>query len=169
MKLLSIGLIAALLADGGALASEDIEVRSLQEGALAATGNIEQLGWLTGYWEGEGLGGKAVEMIAPAESGQMMGAFRHDGGDGGPKFYEFYLFAESEESLVLRIKHFTPDLIGWEEKAEFVEFPLVAVEKEAVYFDGVSFVLTGEGEMQSAVKIDGQGVFQFRYRAVPLE
>ncbi|MEM9619454.1 MAG: DUF6265 family protein [Pseudomonadota bacterium] len=169
MKLLSIGLIAALLAGGGALASEAIEVRSLQEGAPTATGNIEQLGWLTGYWEGEGLGGKAVEMVAPAEGGQMMGAFRHDNADGGPNFYEFYLFAEIEDSLVLRIKHFTPDLIGWEEKAEFVEFPLVAVEKDAVYFDGVSFVLTGEGKMQSAVKIDGQGVFQFRYRAAKLE
>jgi len=169
MKLMSIGMIAVLFAGGAAFASDEIEVRSLEEGAPPAEGRIEQLEWLAGYWVGEGLGGKAVEMVAPAHGGQIMAVFRHDNADGSPHFYEFYTFAEVGNSLTLRIKHFTPDMIAWETKEEYVEFPLVAVEEDAVYFDGLTFALTGEDEMGSAVIIDGYGIARFHYRAAALE
>ena len=152
-----------------AFGEEQVEVRSLGATGVSPAAKIEQLSWLSGYWEGEGLGGKAVENIAPQADGQMMGAFYSLKGDGTLNFYEFYVFAEVGDTLSLRIKHFSPALVGWEEKDKFVEFPLVAIEPETVYFDGITFTMTGPDQMMSAVNIDGQSAVYFVYERKKLE
>lgn len=149
-------------------AKDDVEVRSLTQDEASPAARLDDIRWLAGYWVGEGLGGQSADLIAPPAGGQMMGVFRQLKPDGAPRFYEFYLFAEENDSLVLRIKHFTPEMTGWEEKAEYVEFPLVRVEERAVYFDGVTFAMTGDVEMQAAVLVDGQGVIHFNYTRAPL-
>ena len=170
MKLLNTLIIVGCFLSGGiASAGDKIDVRSLKDGETSPPARIEALSWLTGYWEGEGLDGDAVEIIAPPAGGQMMGAFYHQKKDGALNFYEFYTFAEVDDTLVLRIKHFTPDLIGWEEKDVFVEFPLVAVEENAVYFDGLTFALTGADELQSAVNVSEQGIVYFHFRRGALD
>ena len=35
---------------------------------------------------------------------------------------------------MLKVKHFNPDFSAWEERAEFVPFPLVKLEKNVAYF-----------------------------------
>jgi len=148
-------------------AKDGVDVRSLADGETAPSAMLDDIRWLAGYWVGEGLGGQSADLIAPPAGGQMMGAFRQLKTDGAPHFYEFYLFAEENDSIVLRLKHFTPEMIGWEEKAEYVEFPLVSIEERAVYFDGVTFAMTSELEMQAAAMVEGQGVIRFNYaRAV---
>ena len=92
-----------------------------------------------------------------------MGMFRHFKADGSVNFYEFYVIAEHEGSLTQRLKHFSLPLSSWEEKDEFVEFPLVAIEENAVYFDGLSYVLGDDGGLTVGVRIDeGRNAF-FRY------
>lgn len=170
MKLLStLAVVICFWSGGVAHAGDNVEVRSLSEGAVSPPARIEALSWLTGYWEGEGLDGDAVEIIAPPAGGQMMGAFYHKKKDGAVNFYEFYTFAEVGDTLALRIKHFTPALVGWEEKDAFVEFPLVAVEERAVYFDGLTFAMTGDEEMRSAVNVSEQGIVYFKFRRGTLE
>ncbi len=108
----------------------------------------------------------AEDIISPAGAGQMMGMFRHFKADGSINFYEFYVFAEHEGSLIQRLKHFSPQLSGWEEKDEFVAFPLVAIEDDAAYFDGLSYVLGEDGMLTVGVRIDeGRNAF-FRYERV---
>lgn len=163
MRVLAI-ILAAIATFAGAAAEEaSVEVRSLGEGEASPPASIDDLSWLVGRWEGAGLGGRSEEFIAPPLDGQMMGMFRQTNADGSLKFYEFYLFAEVEGSLELRIKHFSPDFAGWEEKDGYVAFPLVAVESQAVYFDGLTFKMTGPDEMRSAVMIDDQGKAEFVY------
>ncbi|MBT8471281.1 MAG: hypothetical protein HKN14_00705 [Marinicaulis sp.] len=142
----------------------DIGVRSLPDGALSPPAKIEQLAWLEGHWVGEGLGGAAEEIIAPASGGQMMGMFRHSKADGSLNFYEFYVFAEVGETITLKIKHFTPEFVGWEEKADYDEFPLIAVDDNTVYFDGLTFALDGVDGLKSAVQIEERGVAGFQFR-----
>lgn len=144
-------------------AEEAIEVRSLDADEQSPGATLADLDWLVGHWKGEGLGGVSEEIIAPAAGGQMMGMFRHSDATGKLKFYEFYLFAETGDSLTLRLKHFTPALHGWEEKDDYVEFPLVALGENAVYFDGLTFKRTGPDSLSSAVHIGGQGVAEFRF------
>ena len=100
---------------------------------------IDVMAWLEGSWEGEGLGGFNEEIWSPPRDGVMMGMFRHFKQER-TVFYEFLTFVEEKGSVVLKLKHFNPDFSGWEEKAAFVDFPLVAVEEGAVHFDGLSFI-----------------------------
>ena len=100
---------------------------------------IEVMAWLSGRWEGEGLGGFNEEIWSAPRDGVMMGMFRHLKQER-IVFYEFLMFVEEKGSIVLKLKHFNPDFSGWEEKAAFVDFPLVSVEADAVHFDGLSFI-----------------------------
>ena len=154
-------LLAAPLA---AAADEAPAVRSLEDGATSPPARIDDLSWLAGRWVGEGLGGAAEDVIAPASGGQMMGMFRHSKADGSLNFYEFYLFAEQAGSLTVRLKHFSPMLSGWEEKDAFVEFPLVALEERAAYFDGLTYVLGENGRLTVGVHLgEGRNAF-FHYK-----
>ena len=141
-----------------------IDVLSLENGAASPAASIDDIAWLAGRWVGEGLGGTAEDVIAPASGGQMMGMFRHSGANDSVKFYEFYVFAEHDGSLTQRLKHFSPMLSGWEEKDAFVEFPLVAIEERAAYFDGLSYVLGEDGRLTVGVRLDEGKFAYFNYR-----
>lgn len=155
-----IGIMAALaiLSSGSG-----IEVRTLAEGEVSPPAKVEDVAWLEGRWIGEGLGGCSEETMSPPVAGQMMGMFRQTKEDGSLWFYEFYTIAPRGDSIAIRIKHFNPDLSGWEEKDAFVEFPLVAIEKGAVYFDGLTYALDGRKGLKAAVMVgEGEkGVFTF--------
>lgn len=158
---------AALISAAPAFAEETtVDIKSLAAGASSPAASIDELAWLAGHWKGSGLGGQSEELVSPPLGGQMMGMFRQTKPDGALMFYEFYLFAEVEGSLELRIKHFNPDFSGWEEKEDYVAFPLVAIEDRAVYFDGLTFKMTGSDEMRSAVMIDNQEKAEFVYKKV---
>ena len=143
-----------------------VAVMQLAEDAVPPPATISDLAWLEGRWTGTGLGGLSEEVIAPALGGQMIGMFRQSASDGTPDFYEFYHFAEENGSLILRIKHFNPDLTGWEEKDEREEFRLVALSDNAAYFDGLTFALIAPGELRAAVLIGGGSRADFSYSKV---
>jgi hypothetical protein len=115
----------------------------LAAGQASPPATINDIAWFAGRWTGDGLGGQNEETWGPAENGRMIGTFKHSK-DGKPVFYEFMSFFEHEGSLVLRLKHFNPDLTGWEEKDKFVEFKFVAKKDGAMYFNGLTFVPVGK-------------------------
>ena len=151
-----IAFAAAALAAG-----QEVDVRSLADGAASPPARVEDVAWLAGRWIGEGLGGCSEETMSPPVAGQMMGMFRQTKPDGSLWFYEFYTIAPKGDSIAMRIKHFNPDMSGWEEKDGFVEFPLVALEKGAVWFDGLTYALDGKKGLKSAVRLgdSDKGVF----------
>ncbi|MDO9487477.1 MAG: DUF6265 family protein [Sphingomonadaceae bacterium] len=128
------------------------ETRSALPGAPAPAAALADLGWMVGSWEGEGLGGAVLESYSPPAGGQIAGHFRLLK-DGKPQFYEMLMIAEVGTSLEFRVKHFNPDMTGWEEKAEVVRFPLVAVEKDVWYFDGLTIRRTGPDSTLQTVLI----------------
>ena len=143
------------------------DVPTATPGSTPPAASIDDIAWLGGHWEGEGLGGQSIETISPPVAGQMVGHFQQVK-DGKLQFYEIYHFVPHGNSLLMRIKHFNPDLTGWEEKGETVDFPLVAIEKDAVYFDGLTMRKTADGGLESFVVIEDQGnrVASFRFRRV---
>lgn len=163
-KFRSLWLLLPILAPAADAAASELEVRTLA-GQPSPPAAIDKVAFLTGHWIGEGLGACAEEIMAPASGGQIMGMFRQMKPGGGLRFYEFYQIAESDGSLVLKIKHFNPDLTGWEEKTETVDFPLVAIEGTTAYFDGLTFSRVGKKEFRSAVRVEGQGVVSFAMRS----
>jgi hypothetical protein len=146
-------------------------VRSAKPGVPPPAASIAELAWLVGHWEGEGLGGQSFETISPPVGGQISGHFQQIEG-GKIRFYEFYQIVPVGNSLLFRLKHFNADLTGWEEKDKSMEFPLVAIEKEAVYFESLTLRLAGKDQLETAVAIkqrDGTIATEiFRLRRVKL-
>lgn len=86
----------------------------------------------------------------------MIGLFKLVHGDD-PSIYEIELIVQEEESLVWKVKHFNPDFSAWEEKADYVSFPLVKIEDEAAYFDGLTVMKDGENGLKIFVTISHDG------------
>lgn len=112
-----------------------------------ASAHIEDLAWLAGYWRGEGLGGIIEELWTAPLAGRMIGAFRLIK-DDRTVFSEALQLEKQGESLVMRVKHFTPEFVGWEEKEGSVDFPLVKVEGKTAYFNGLTLQLLDDDTLQ---------------------
>jgi hypothetical protein len=105
--------------------------------ASAVAQTIDDASWLAGRWVGEGLGGQLEETWSPPVGGQMVGHFSltHD---GQPAFYEIMLLDVAEGGLRMRVKHFNPDFVGWEEKDAWVTFEPQRVSADALEFNGLT-------------------------------
>ena len=79
----------------------------------------------------------------------MMGMYRHLDAEGKITFYEFLLLDETG----LRLKHFTPDLIGWETKEEFVTFEMVEYNQDKIELKGLTFERKSEDEMEIRLRL----------------
>lgn len=161
---ITLGAVLSFVSAGASAGAGPLEVKAMNEDTLSPPATIEDVSFLIGHWIGEGLGACAEELMAPFAGGQIMGMFRQMTAEGDLQFYEFYTIAEKDGSLILRIKHFNPDLTGWEEKGETVDFPLIAIEGTTAYFDGLTFSRQGKKGFASAVMIEGQGVESFEMR-----
>jgi len=116
----------------------------------------DEVSWMSGRWASAADGEQIEEVWSPPEGGIMMGVFRWLKG-GEPAFYEFMLLKPGSSGLELHIKHFNPDLTGWEEKDQSTAFDLVHLgEREAAFFP------QKEGSSGWAVyRIDSEGGLVF--------
>ena len=91
--------------------------------------------WLTGSWQGQNGGDPVEEHWSPLRGNTLMGMFRWVK-DGKVSFYELIVIEQEGELVRLRIKHFHPGLVGWEEKDRAHEFVLVHLQdREAIFYD----------------------------------
>jgi hypothetical protein len=141
MRRIFVAFIGFLLLTGAAHA--DVDVRTAEPGAAPPPAKIEQFAWLAGTWVGRGLGGEVDEAYSAPVAGAMIGYFRLVK-DGKPVFYEMITLFEDAGSVLLRLKHFHPDLVGWEEKDKSVDFKLLAVEGQTAHFHGLTFKREGD-------------------------
>jgi hypothetical protein len=105
--------------------------------------SVEDFAWLTGTWEGTGLGGECEEVWSAPRAGAMLGLFRLFR-DGEPVFYELLLLAEDEQGLSLKVKHFSPAFSAWEEKADAVRFGFESLEGHQARFRGLTLEREGD-------------------------
>lgn len=113
---------------------------------------LDVVAWLAGHWVGEGLGGWNETLWSPPRAGTMMGVFRHVR-DGEVVFYELLTLTVEDGTLIKSLKHFGPDLVGWEERDRSQRFPLVRVEPDAVVFRGMTYRRTGPDRMEITVML----------------
>jgi len=157
-------------ASGTAQESDTTHTVPSSENGDRPPASIDDLSWLTGRWIGRGLGASVEEVWLPARGGAMVGVFRLVREDS-VQFYELVTLVEEEGSLSLRLKHFGPDLVGWEEKTESVSFPLVRRTSDALWFDGLTIRRVGDDRMRIWVALQSEGedprevLFEYR-RAV---
>lgn len=111
---------------------------------------LEDVAWMVGSWTGDAFGGTFEEVWNPASLGTMVGMFKFMS-DGEVSFYELMLLVEEGSSLGIKVKHFTADFTAWETKEDYIDFRLVKVEPDAVYFSGLSFYRISEDEIHAYI------------------
>jgi hypothetical protein len=146
MKLLVLFLLSAL----GAVQAQ--MTMSFEVGMTSPDSNLTNIEWLTGHWKGEAFGGIAEEIWSPPMNGSMMFSFRLVA-DGAVSFYEFGHILETEGTLILQLKHFDENLMGWEEKSETIDFKLVKAEENRFYFDDFTIERISDNEINMYVEV----------------
>lgn len=128
----------------------------LKEEDDSPSATLDDINWIEGHWRGEAFGGIAEEIWSPPLGESMMGSFKLVQ-DDKIKFYEIMTIAEVNQTLVMRLKHFDSELKGWEEKDETVNFRLVRVTPDKVFFDGLTFEKISEKQINVYVILESQG------------
>lgn len=132
------------------------QVRQLKPDQSPGKGKVEDLSWMVGYWSGPGFGGECEEVWMPAKDGHMVGTFRF-WMDGELVFSEFMNLVQEGESVSMKLKHFNPDLSGWEEKEEWTTFRLIELGENKVWFHGLTIERIGD-EMIYQLALTENGV-----------
>lgn len=107
---------------------------------------ITDLSFLSGYWKGDGFGGISEEYWGPATEDYLMGYYLHKK-DDKINFTEFFNVLKINGEILLRLKHFNPDLTGWEEKDKFIDFKLIEINENKAVFDGLIYELVAPDSM----------------------
>jgi len=139
---------------------------SLSEGGKSPEATLEDVSWIAGHWKGEAFGGIAEEIWSPPLGDSMMFVFKL-AADGKAQFYEVGHIQQTGETLLLQLKHFHGSLKGWEEKDETVDFKLVLIDGNRVYFDGFTIEKISENEINMYVVVGEEGTAEevkFNYK-----
>lgn len=135
------------------------------EGSSSPEATLTDVSWIAGHWKGEAFGGITEEIWSPPLGDSMMFSFKLVI-ENQVQFYELGGIREIDGTLLLQFKHFGNDFKGWEEKDETVNFKLVKIEKNKVYFDDFTFEKISDNEINLYVVISEEGKdeeVQFNY------
>ncbi|WP_127137118.1 DUF6265 family protein [Flagellimonas oceanensis] len=147
--------IALILMFSAGLVSAQ-ETLQLAEGQSSPKANLEEVSWIEGHWTGEAFGGIAEEIWSAPLGNSMMFVFRMVN-DDKVSFYESGHIQQLDESLILQLKHFDGNMRGWEEKNETIDFKLVKLEPNKVYFEGLTMEKISDDQMNIWVLIEDEG------------
>ena len=126
--------------------------KSFTVGSKSPEATLEDVSWIAGHWKGEAFGGVAEEIWSPPLGDSMMFVFKL-AADGKVQFYEVGHIQQTGETLLLQLKHFHGSLKGWEEKDETVDFKLVQIDGNRVYFDGFTIEKISGNELNMYVLV----------------
>jgi hypothetical protein len=163
IKLLKSAMIAAALLSAACAAQA-------QTAPPQTAATIDDAAWLAGRWVGEGFGGQMEEAWAPPVGGQMVGHFRY-WREGQPQFYEFLMMDVIDGGVRMRVKHFNPDMVGWEDKGEWVTFEPVTAGPDALIFNGLEIRRESEDRIVMTIRLrHGETVSEevLRFQRAPL-
>jgi hypothetical protein len=130
----------------------DPPVLQAPPGASSPPARLPAASWIAGDWTGNGLGGVAEEAWLVPAAASLAGVFRATRG-GQVTFYELMTVIEVGASLAFRLKHFAPDLRGWESPEQAVDFALVRASPSTLHFDGLTYRRTTDGGLESWVLV----------------
>jgi hypothetical protein len=152
MKTIIASLAATLLFSACAHAQSTHPIQPAATPSAEQQAAIESANWLAGRWIGEGLGGQLEETWSTPASGQMVGHFRLVR-EGSVVFYEIMLLDVVDGGMRMRVKHFNPDFVGWEERDGWHAFDPVSANAEGLSFDGLTLRRFGEDRLEIRLMI----------------
>lgn len=91
---------------------------------------------MAGHWIGTGTD-VSEEVWLPPEANAMVGMWRW-AKDGKARLYELLVLAQEGERVVMRLRHFRPDLVALEEKDTPFVLALVSASQGVAVFEGTA-------------------------------
>lgn len=95
---------------------------------------ISDLGFIAGNWAMKHEWGDMDENWSTPMGDNMMGSYRCVN-NGKIVFYEFMVIEQTDSVPVMRLRHFGPGSIGWEDKDTPNVYPLVKLGAEQAVFE----------------------------------
>jgi hypothetical protein len=103
--------------------------------SFAQNFKIKDLGFMAGKWTTKGEWGDMEENWSEPIGNNMMCAYRCVK-DGKVVFYEFIVIEqEGKNNPVMKLRHFSPGNIGWEEKDKPYDYPLIFLDDKVARFE----------------------------------
>ncbi len=126
---------------------------SFSNGKPSPKASLSDVSWIAGHWKGEAFGGITEEIWSPPLGDSMMFVFKLVV-DDKVAIYELGHIRQEGETLILQLKHFNGNLTAWEEKEKTVDFKLVKLDGDRVYFDDFTFEKINDSEINIYVVIE---------------
>ncbi|MCP4580927.1 MAG: hypothetical protein GY839_04875 [candidate division Zixibacteria bacterium] len=148
MRIQTIAIIiqAIMLISAATAGPDDNSKLSAAESSIE-TISLDKFSWLAGHWQGDAFGGICQEVWSPPSGGSMVGSFKLIN-EGSVSFYEIMTIAADSTGLALKLKHFNPDLTGWEEKDDVIRFPFISVSDDEIQFEGLIYKKITEDSLE---------------------
>ena len=119
------------------LLDKEVELYVKYEG-LNPTGSFKDRGMTAAITQAVFEGAKTVICASTGNTAASAAAYAARAG------LRCLVLVPEGESIVYKVKHFHPNLTGWEEKEESVDFPLVKVSHNIAYFQGLTIMRDGD-------------------------
>lgn len=98
--------------------------------------NLNDLSFMSGTWTVKHEWGDMEEFWGPPMGNCMISSYRCVK-DGKVLFYEFVVIEQGDQVPVLKLRHFNPGSIGWEEKDAPMEYPLISLSNKTAVFQSL--------------------------------
>jgi hypothetical protein len=96
--------------------------------------SISDLSFMAGKWVTKGQWGDMEENWSEPMGNSMMCSYRCVK-DGKIVFYEFIVIEQQPTGPVMKLRHFSPGNIAWEEKDKPYEYPLIYLDENVARFE----------------------------------
>jgi hypothetical protein len=96
--------------------------------------SVNDLAFMSGTWVLKHEWGDMEEFWGPPMGNSMISSYRCVK-DGKVVFYEFVVIEQGENVPVMKLRHFNPGSIGWEDKNSPLEYSLVELGKDKAVFE----------------------------------
>jgi hypothetical protein len=96
--------------------------------------NISDLSFMSGKWATRGEWGDMEENWSVPMGNSMMCSYRCVK-DGKVVFYEFIVIEQQATGPVMKLRHFSPGNIAWEEKDKPYDYPLMYLDENVARFE----------------------------------
>src|SRR5690349_4546332 len=95
--------------------------------------SISDLSFMAGKWVTKGQWGDMEENWSAPMGNSMMCSYRCVK-DGKSVFYEFIVIEQQATGPVMKLRHFSPGNIAWEEKDKPYDYPLIYLDENVARF-----------------------------------
>jgi len=133
---------------------------------------LDDLAFICGHNRGEQNGSIIDEHWSEVGGDTMIGMFRQIK-NGKAQLYEFLTIEQTATGPILRLRHFDPGLIGWEEKAQANSYPLVSWKPNEAIFERpdketrITFRSTSQSTLEVILERTGKKPELFEYVHTP--